>query len=100
MNKDRLAGIIFGALGASALVGISALVWNFGVAPMIKDEKDLKNVTHPDSTIEYSGTIWSSWKEHGEQKGIKWDIWMKGIVDYNQIKDPDYPGTYKVPILD
>lgn len=99
MNKDKLAGIIFNALGVSSLAGLGAIVWHFGINPLIKNEQDLKKITNPDSTIIYNGTIWSSWKKYGEPYGIKWDIWLKGIVNYNQIKNPNFPGAYKVPIV-
>ncbi|MGB9707717.1 MAG: hypothetical protein ACPLXC_00045 [Candidatus Pacearchaeota archaeon] len=100
MDNDKLAGIILGALGASAVAGISAIVWHFGINPLIKNERDLKKIMNPDSTIEYSGTIWGSWKKYGEPYGIAWDIWLHGITEYNNIKNPDNPGKYKVSILE
>ncbi|MEM4152710.1 MAG: hypothetical protein QXK80_01135 [Candidatus Pacearchaeota archaeon] len=100
MNNEKLADIIVKALGIGALVGIGAIVWKFGLNPAIKDERDLKRIMNPESTITYNGTIWSSWKKYGKPYGVKWDIWMKGIVDYNKIRNPDFPGTYKVPILE
>lgn len=95
MNNDKLAGIILGALGAGALVGIGALVWSYGIAPMIKEHRDLDKLIHADSTVEYNGTIWSAWKRYGESKGINWEVYKKAIVDLNGIKNEDLPGTYK-----
>lgn len=60
-------------VGIGALIGIGALVWNFGIKEIIKDNNDLNKMLNPDSTITYSGTIWSAWKKYGKPYGIDWD---------------------------
>lgn len=100
MDKDKLADIIFKAIGVGAFVGIGAIVWNFGIKEMIKDNNDLKRLLNPDSTITYSGTIWSAWKKYGEPYDIDWNVFVYGICKLNQIENEDYPPpNYKVPIL-
>ncbi|MCL6500761.1 MAG: hypothetical protein K6T16_01860 [Candidatus Pacearchaeota archaeon] len=98
MNKDKLADVIIKTLGIGALAGLGALVWNFGIKPALKENRDYNSLIHADSTIEYSGTIWSAWKKYGEPNGISWGVYKKAIVDRNEIKDEDFPGKYNVPI--